>query len=133
MDPVYTGYMSQLTRRDIAEVVEEVLDRKLDEKLDKRFAAFEDKIDRKFDTRFAESEVKMDSKMGFFIEHMDDKFDSLAEAISLMGTNMKALARKSDLDEVKSDIKTIKIAVKETNKDIHRLEDRFDRFELSYL
>jgi hypothetical protein len=107
--------MAQLTRQDIAEVVEEVLDRKLDEKLDSKL---DQKLDSKLDERFSKFEDKMERKMGFFIEHIDDKFDSLAEVVSLMNDNINKKADKTDLEEIRDDIKTIKFAVKETNKDL---------------
>lgn len=96
----YTGSMSQLTRRDIAEVVGEVLDLKLDEKLDKKL------------------DEKLDEKLGAFAEHLDDKFDSLVEAVSLMNFNMGKLAKTSDLKAVKQDITTIKLAVTGTNREL---------------
>lgn len=107
--------MSQLTKQDVIEAVEEALDRKLDEKLDK-------KLDEKLGQ-------KLDEKLGAFVEHLDDKFDSLAEAISLINTNMQGLAKASELQVVKDDVVTIKFAVKETNKDLHKLEGRFDNLE----
>lgn len=100
--------MSQLTRQDIAEVVEEVLDRKLDEKLDQKL------------------DEKLDEKLGAFVEHLDDKFDSLAEAVSLMNTTMMGLARQSDLEDVKQDVRTIKLAVTDTNREFRDWERRFD-------
>jgi hypothetical protein len=68
---------------------------------------------------------KMDDKFGFFVEHMDDKFDSLAEAISLMNESLGKKASKSDLDEVQDDVKTIKLAVTDTNEDIRHLGENF--------
>lgn len=148
--------MSQLTLQDIAEVVEEVvervfdrkldekLDSKLDNKLDERFTAFEEKIDRKLDVRFRnfeertdeqlnrrfiDFEEKIDGKFGFFMEHVDDKFDALAEALQVMSGTISTLARDSDLREVRQDVKTIRAAVRDTNHDLHRLESRFDGFE----
>ncbi len=91
----YTNRMSQLTRQDL----EEVIDRK-----------FED-----FEERFEE---KMDRKIGVFVEHIDDKFDGLAEAVSLMNSTMRILAKASDLQIVRQDIRTIKFAVAETNRDL---------------
>lgn len=149
----YTGVMAQLTKQDVAEVVEEVLDRKLEEKLDKKLdEKFDEKLglqagealDRKLDGRFAAYDQKMDQRfatfkedmerqMGFFIEHVDDKFDSLAEAFSVVNDNMRGLAKQSDLNDVKQDTKTIKRAVKETNHDLTRLENRFDSFERAYI
>jgi hypothetical protein len=114
--------MSQLTRQDIAEVVEEVVDRKLDT----RFDAFEAKMDKKLDKKLDE---KLDSKLGAFIEHIDDKFNGLAEAIQVMNGTIQTLARSSELDEVKQDVKTIKVAVRATNQDLHRLEQRFGGLE----
>ncbi len=142
-DAKYTNRMAQLTRQDIAEVVEEVLDRKLDEKLDQKLDEKLDEklglqpgqtLDDKLGLQFGETlDQKLDRKFGAYIEHVDDKFDSLAEVISLMNTTMGSLARQSDLSEVKEDVKTIKLAVADTNKDLHHLEDRFDRFERAFI
>lgn len=122
--------MAQLTKQDVAEVVEEVVDRKLDEKLDKKFdeklglkpgETFDEKLDRTLEEKL---DTKLDSKLGAFVEHLDDKFDSLTEAVSLMNTNMQGLARQSDLDQVKEDVRTIKLAVRDTNQDLRTLESR---------
>jgi hypothetical protein len=92
----------------VPDIIEEVLDRKLDEKFDK-------KLDEKLDQ-------KLDQKLGAFVEHLDDKFDGLAEAISIMNTGMQKLAKASDLTVIRQDIRTIKLAVKDTNTDLQRLE-----------
>ncbi len=139
--------MPQLTKQDVADVVEEVLDRKLDEKLDKKLGlqagqTLDDKLglkpgenlgdklglkpgetlDSKLGLRPEETlDDKLDQKFGFFAEHMDNKLDSLAEAVSTINTTMHSLARQSDLEEVKADVKTIKLAVRATNDDLHRL------------
>jgi len=133
--------MPQLTKQDVAEVVEEVFDRKFDEKFDQKFdekfdqkfdqkmglkpgQTFDEKLDEKLDKKLGlQSGETLDNKLGAFVEHIGDKFDSLAEAVSLMSSNMKTLARQSDLDEVKNDVKTIKLAVRETNRDLRHLED----------
>lgn len=65
-------------------------------------------------------------EIGFILEHFDDKFDSLIEAFQVMSSLM---ARDSDLQEVKTEVKTIKQVVRATNKDVHRLEKRVDRIE----
>lgn len=159
--------MSQLTRQDVAEVVEEVVDRvldrkldekmdpkldqrftefegKLDQKLDERFTEFEEKLDHKLDRRFVEFEEKLDhkldkkldkkldEKLGTFVEHLDDKFDGLAEAISLMNTTIGTLAKASELEEVQQDVKTVKIAVRATNDDLRHLDGRFDGLEAQF-
>ena len=131
----YTGAMSQLTKQDVADVVEEVLDRKLDQKLDQKFEEklglkpgetldqkLDEKLDRKLDEKF---DQHLDSKLGAFVEHLDDKFDGLAEAVSLMNTNMGGLARRDDLEKVKDDVKTIRLAVTDTNGDLRRLGESF--------
>jgi hypothetical protein len=112
--------MAQLTKQDVADaitstvpdIIEEVLDRKLDEKFDKKL---DEKLDQKLDE-------KLDQKLGAFVEHLDDKFDGLAEAISIMNTGMQKLAKASDLTVIRQDIRTIKLAVKDTNTDLQRLE-----------
>lgn len=111
--------MSQLTRQDIAEVVEEVLDRVLDRKLDQ-------KLEERLGLKPGETlDEKLDSKLGAFVEHLDHKFDSLAEVVSLMNTNMQGLAKQSDLQTVRNDIKIIKRAVKDTNDDLRHLGKSF--------
>ncbi|MEK7059684.1 MAG: hypothetical protein AAB971_02930 [Patescibacteria group bacterium] len=63
------------------------------------------------------------------LEHFDNKFDSLAEALQVMGYTMQTLAKDSDLQEVKLDVEVIKLAVTDTNKDLRKLERRVTKLE----
>jgi hypothetical protein len=91
--------------------LEEVLDRKLEEVLDRKL---EEVLDRKLDE-------KLDDKLGVFMEHMDDKFDTLAEVIEIMNERMMELPTRDEFNEVKADIVTIKLAVRDTNREMHGL------------
>lgn len=102
-------------------MLDEKLDRLFDEKLDARFDAFEDKLDYKLDARFDAFEGKMDLKFGAFTEHMDDKFDGLAEALQLTNEMVGKLPTRDEFTEVKADITTIKLAVRDTNRELHGL------------
>lgn len=63
------------------------------------------------------------------LEHFDHKFDSLIEAFHVMSSQMGLMARDSDVQEIKADVKTIKIAVADTNRDLSRLSKRVARLE----
>ena len=89
--------------KPLIDQIEELLDRKLD----KRFDAFGKKLGEEFD-----------HKLGFFIEHMDDKFDSLAEAIQATLEIVSDQPSRGEFNELKDDVKTIKLAVTATNKDL---------------
>lgn len=103
--------------KSLIDQIEEMLDRKLDE----RFDAFEDKLDFKFDSRFDAFEDKLDLKFGAFMEHMDDKFDSLAEALQVTVDMVSQLPTRDEFNEVKADVTTIKLAVRDTNRELHGL------------
>lgn len=107
--------------KSLIDQIEELLDRKLEEKLDARFDAFEDKLDYKLDARFDVFEGKMDLKFGAFTEHMDDKIDGLAEALQLTNEMVGKLPTGVEFTEVKTDITTIKLAVRDTNRELHGL------------
>ena len=62
-------------------------------------------------------------------EHFDTKFDGFIEAIEVMSGTMGTLARDSDLQEVKADVKTIKITVKATSHNWHKPEERVDKVQ----
>jgi hypothetical protein len=81
--------------KTLIQQIEEVLDRKLDEKLDE--------------------------KLGVFVKHVDDRFDGLAEAMMLMNERLMTLPTRDEFNEVKADIATIKIAVRDTNSELHGL------------
>jgi hypothetical protein len=81
------------------------------------------------DSTVAQLEKLLDRKIGVIVEHFDNKFDSLIEAFQVITATMSTMARDVDLQEVKQDVKTIKIAVRATNDDVKKLEERFDGLE----
>ena len=91
--------------------IEEVLDRKLEEVLDRKL---EEVLDRKL-------EEALDRKVGVILEHFDDKFDSLAKALQLTNEMVSRLPTRDEFNEVKADITTIKLAVRDTNRELHGL------------
>lgn len=93
--------------RKLEQKLEEVFDRKLDEKL-------EPLLDRKLDE-------KLDEKLGVFMEHMDDKFDSLAEAVHLVTDLVSDRPTRQEFEDLKADVNTIKLAVRDTNREMHDL------------
>lgn len=69
---------------------------------------------------------------GVMIEHLTDQQQAMLEIMVGMQQEIKTLPGiRADLEEVKTDIKVIKAAVIETNKDLHTLERRVDRLEAS--
>jgi hypothetical protein len=97
--------------KPLIDQIEDVLDRKLDEVLDRKL---DEVLDRKLD------EV-LDRKLGVVVEHFDDKFDSLAEALQLTNEMVGQLPTREEFNEVKVDITTIKLAVRDTNRELRGL------------
>lgn len=134
--------MSQLTKQDVAEVVETVMERTLDKKLDEKFEqklglkpgeTLDDKLEQKLGLKSGETlndklglepgetlNDKLERQTGVLSEHFDDKFDSLAEAIQVVNSAVSSATKQSDLREIRYDIKTIKVAVRATNDDLWR-------------
>jgi hypothetical protein len=94
--------------------IETLLDRKLDEKLDEH-------LDAKLDTRFEDFEKKFGNKLGAFMEHLDDKFDSLAEAAQTTLEIVSNQPSREEFDALKSEVRTIRSAVTATNQDLRKL------------
>ena len=63
------------------------------------------------------------------LEDVNDKFDILVDGFKGVREEIKTLAKQSDLDEVKSDVKAIKTAVTTTNHDLNDLKTRVDILE----
>ena len=59
------------------------------------------------------------------LEAMHDDDAKLAEAIKLQSEHIAALPTNDDLEEIKTDIKTIKAAVRATNQDLHKTKKIF--------
>lgn len=62
------------------------------------------------------------------LEHFDEKFAMLAENMDTM-IDKKLAPVKEDISVIKDDIRVIKAAVKETNLDLARLEQRVTKLE----
>jgi septal ring factor EnvC (AmiA/AmiB activator) len=76
-----------------------------------------------------EVDERIDMKLGIFMEHIDDKFEQILEAMGVMIDQRVRLTVQEELIGVKQDINTIKHAVKETNQDVQDLKQRMTRVE----
>ncbi len=63
------------------------------------------------------------------LEDVNSKFDTLLEAFGQLRGEVSNMARQTDLDEVKADIKVIKAAVTDTNHQVQDHESRITKFE----
>lgn len=64
------------------------------------------------------------------LEDMNGKFDAIMEILIPMQEQVREIPKmKEDITEMKADIRTIKIAVTDTNRDLHKLERRVDVLE----
>lgn len=62
------------------------------------------------------------------LEHFDDKFSQLIESMDVMiDKKLKPVA--DDVKDLKSDVAVIKLAVKDTNKDLLHLDQRVEKLE----
>ena len=67
--------------------------------------------------------------MAVMMEEIKDNVQILMEAFALMQQNMKLLAQASDLEDVKSDVKTIKKIVTENNRQLNNHDKRITKLE----
>jgi polyhydroxyalkanoate synthesis regulator phasin len=63
------------------------------------------------------------------LEDMNSKFDLLLDVMKSMKEEMSNFAKQPDLEEIKQDVKVIKHAVTETNKDVQGLNLRVAHLE----
>lgn len=63
------------------------------------------------------------------LEHFDDKFAAMLENLEIIIENKVRPIVQEELVEVKQDIKTIKIAVTDTNHELLLLEKRVSKLE----
>jgi len=64
------------------------------------------------------------------LEHMDNRFDAVIEAVGQMQDQLKVLpAMQADLEEVKSDVKTIKAVVTDQSSQLNDHETRISVLE----
>ena len=61
---------------------------------------------------------------GVLLEDLNDKFDVLIDGIKGIREKVDDLPTRSEFNELKDDVKTIKSVVIETNKDLHNLDKR---------
>lgn len=57
---------------------------------------------------------KSDDYTNVILEDINSKFDVIADAVGQVQKKMKDLAKQTDLEEVRADVKTIKAAVTQT-------------------
>lgn len=60
---------------------------------------------------------------------MNSKFDAVLEAVSQIRDDIKGLARKDDLEEVKQDVKIIRAAVTDLSSQVTNHEQRITTLE----
>ncbi|MES2971257.1 MAG: hypothetical protein V4702_02980 [Patescibacteria group bacterium] len=65
-----------------------------------------------------------DDHTDLVLEDMNSKFDAVIELVTQMRDDMKQLAKQSDLQEVKADIKTIKAAVTDLSQQVEKHEQQ---------
>ena len=63
------------------------------------------------------------------LEDMNHKFDLLLEIVGQMRDEMKTLAKQTDLEEVKQDVKVVKAAVTDLSLQVHGHEKRFTKLK----
>ena len=63
------------------------------------------------------------------LEDMNHKFDLLLEIVGQMRDEMKTLAKQTDLEEVKQDVKVVKAAVTDLSRQVHGHEKRFTKLK----
>lgn len=70
-----------------------------------------------------------DNYMGILLEEIRDQNKVVLEAVGQIQDTMKTLATKDELRAVAEDVKTIKSALKDTNKDLANHDLRITRLE----
>ena len=63
------------------------------------------------------------------LEEMNGKFDLLIEIVGGMKDEMKTLAKQTDLEEVKADVKVVKAAVIDQTRQLNVHEARITNLE----
>ncbi len=60
----------------------------------------------------------------FLLEDMNGKFDRLIDIMAQVRDEMKGMAKQTDLEEVKTDVKVIKVAVKDVSHQVATHEEQ---------
>lgn len=72
---------------------------------------------------------KDDDYVTVMLEEIQDQNKAVLEAVGQMQGQMNTLATKTELQTVADDVKTIKAALTDTNKDLNTLDKRFTILE----
>lgn len=67
----------------------------------------------------------LDRKLGVLVEHMNDQFGRVLDAVDDMQQQVQHIPK------IQEDISELKAAVKDTNKDLQELDVRVDQLEAS--
>lgn len=68
--------------------------------------------------------------VGIYKEDLDDRFDQVLEALDAAKVNLdKIPGIEQDVADLKSDMKIVKLAVTDTNKDLGKLKKRVTKLE----
>jgi len=79
-------------------------------------------LDKKLDTMLDE---KFSHRFGILVEYMDTRFDQILEVMLGMRQQLDQKADKSEVQEIRDDIKTIKAVVTATNRDLNRINNEW--------
>ena len=72
----------------------------------------------------------LDHKLGIFIEHMNDQFTRVLEAVGDMQEKVDKIPQmQEDVGELKQDMKVVKAAVTDTSRQVNNHEHRITRLE----
>ncbi len=87
--------------------------------------------DKKIDvlTDLVKEVVLEQRKFGVLQESVQDDISKIVDALSAQGEIIQTLATKDDIAELKTEIKTIKLAVKATNQDLTETKRVFGRLK----
>ena len=66
---------------------------------------------------------------GIILEEIRDQFKIVIEAVVSLQETIKTLATQDSLNAVANDVKTIKLALTETNKEVHIHDLRITKLE----
>jgi hypothetical protein len=65
-----------------------------------------------------------DNYVGILLDEIRDQNKAVLEAVGDMRQELKRVPKREEFDDLKQDVKTIKTAVKATNKDLANLDAR---------
>lgn len=67
--------------------------------------------------------------MGIILEEIRDQYKFVIEAVGQVQDTMKTLATQENLDRVETKVDTIKLALRDTNKDLRLHDVRISKLE----